>query len=188
MENDYKHAEKQVDIIFFDDTRIYDIIIGNGENHLIFSKPTSNRASRLGDTGRAPVYYSQCCVPHGGRTMIHWKTINDDDAREAIRQGEFPPSVIASSGQVALILTQGWCPQWAALKQGLEKKSRDAVPEIDVHVFIYDRSPLFYDFLDFKESVWKNDVIPYVRYYRDGIFRADSNFVMSDRFFGQFTE
>jgi len=124
----------------------------------------------------------------GGRpiTMINWKTIEDDAARRAIQAGEFDPAIINSRSKVALILTQGWCPQWSALKQGLERIGRETAEEIDVYVYIYDRSPLFYDFLDFKEGKWGNDVIPYVRYYRDGALQAESNFISSDRFLIQF--
>ena len=120
--------------------------------------------------------------------MIHWKTIDDDTAGQAIRDGEFPASVIGSRGKVALILTQGWCPQWASLKGVLEETGGGGSDDIDVYVYIYDRSPLFYDFLDFKETVWKNDIIPYIRYYRDGMFLTESNFVPGDRFLAQFKD
>jgi len=93
--------------------------------------------------------------------------------------GEFGDDIIASKPCVAVILTQSWCPQWQGMKSEI-----DAIddPDIDVWLFVYDRSPLFDFFLEFKENVLQNDEIPYIRYYKDGIFVRDSNVVSQDMF------
>jgi hypothetical protein len=118
--------------------------------------------------------------------MIHWKTISDDQARAAIAAGEFPEAVIRSADLAAVILTQGWCPQWAALKHDLERVADSCARDIDIHVFIYDRSPLFDEFLAFKENNLGNDRIPYVRYYRQGVFSGDSNYLSEESFLKKF--
>jgi hypothetical protein len=118
--------------------------------------------------------------------VLHWKTISDDEARRSIEKKEFPESILFSKDNVAVILTQGWCPQWGALKHDLEAIASSAKPDIDAYVFIYDRSPLFADFLSFKESVLGNDRIPYVRYYRKGTYQTDSNYVGAEEFLKHF--
>lgn len=119
--------------------------------------------------------------------MIHWKTISDADARSAIEQRDFPLAVCASCARVAIVLTQGWCHQWSDLKRGLERIASSEEREIDVHVFVYDRSPLFDEFLKFKERVLGNDIIPYVRYYRDGRFLAATNYLPVEEFLDRFS-
>jgi hypothetical protein len=118
--------------------------------------------------------------------MISWKKISDEDARSAIRDKEFADAILSSREKVAVILTQGWCHQWLALKHGLEHIASSEGPDIDVHVFVYDRSPLFDEFLAFKETVFGNTTIPYVRYYRNGRFQTDSNYVPVQEFLARF--
>ncbi len=118
--------------------------------------------------------------------MIHWKTISDTDARSAIERKDFPQAVCASCDRVAVVLTQGWCHQWLDLKRGLERIASSEKREIDVHVFVYDRSPLFDEFLRFKETVLGNDIIPYVRYYRNGALTAATNYVPVQEFLDHF--
>lgn len=105
--------------------------------------------------------------------------ISDDQASEAINAGEFGADIIASKPSVAVILTQSWCPQWQALKGEIEEIDD---PDIDIWLFIYDRSKLFDFFLEFKENVLQNDEIPYIRYYKDGAFVRFSNAVPKTKF------
>jgi hypothetical protein len=120
--------------------------------------------------------------------MISWKTISDEEARSAIENKEFPDSIRGSCDRVAVILTQGWCPQWASLKYGLDRIAATEPSDIDVYVFIYDRSPLFREFLEFKENVWENDLVPYVRYYRNGKLKDESNFLAVPAFLNRFND
>jgi hypothetical protein len=122
----------------------------------------------------------------GSSGMIHWKTLTDDQARYAIDSGEFPTDVTSSHENVALILTQGWCPQWTTLKRDLENITAGVVAEIVIYTYIYDGSPLFMEFLDLKERVLGNVHIPYIRYYKKGALQAESNFVSSQWFLKQF--
>ncbi len=46
----------------------------------------------------------------------------------------------------------------------------------------YDKSPVFSDFREFKEQVWNNWEVPYLRYYINGKLAAESNFVSSMMF------
>jgi hypothetical protein len=120
--------------------------------------------------------------------MITWKTISDEDARNAIDKKEFSDSIRGSRDRVAVILTQAWCPQWASLKHSLDRIADSEPSDIDIYMFIYDRSPLFREFLEFKENVWENDLIPYVRYYRNGELRGESNFLGVPAFLNHFND
>ena len=103
--------------------------------------------------------------------------------------GEFSDTIKSAAPDMALILTQSWCPQWTFLKKNLDSFSRQnpqAHPDLRIFYFVYDLSPLFQDFLSFKESVFGNNLIPYIRYYRGGVFTEDSNYVTVDGFLARF--
>ena len=118
--------------------------------------------------------------------MINRRVISEDEARKAIELGEFPESIRTSQSRVAIILTQNWCPQWRSMKRWLKKVEKNGVDDgtdIDIYELEYNGKPFGKEFMRFKESVLGNDLVPYVRYYRNGEFIGDSNFVSRDRFF-----
>jgi hypothetical protein len=100
--------------------------------------------------------------------------------RQAIADGEFGPEVLASASRVAVVLTQSWCPQWIMMRMWLDRAEKDA----DARVFImeYDKEDFFEEFMAFKEDVFGNRSVPYIRYYRDGTFTEDGNFIGRDGF------
>jgi hypothetical protein len=104
------------------------------------------------------------------------RILTEDECKNAIKKGEFDPSLLQQS---ALILTQSWCPQWAAMKSYLEKADR---PELSILYIEYDQVPWFEDFRIFKEQNFDNREIPYVRYYKDGKCTAQSNYVSLEGF------
>ena len=107
--------------------------------------------------------------------MVNQRELTEQQARDAIEAGELPREVIGSAPRVAVILTQDWCPQWAAMDSYLaEMEDRE---DLLVYFLLYNRVAFFRDFMRFKEQVWHNYEIPYVRYYRDGELAGDSNFV-----------
>jgi hypothetical protein len=118
------------------------------------------------------------------------KAVTDDQARHAMENGEFPNQIIASAPHVAVVLTQDWCPQWTSMQQWLDKGLFASDPGFDLEVYylIYNRVPYFAQFLSFKERVWRNWLIPYVRYYRNGILTAESNYVSQQEFLRHYTE
>lgn len=115
--------------------------------------------------------------------MITRSEITEEQARKAMSEGEFGEDIRQASDHVAVVLTQGWCPQWAALKHTL--KSLDGGLEgVDLHVFelVYDRVPYSAEFMSFKEKTFQNFEIPYVRYYSKGELIDESNWVSKKRF------
>lgn len=103
--------------------------------------------------------------------------------------GELPPEIRGASDNVALVLTQGWCPQWVSMKVWLKNFQRKGKPqdrELLVVEYLYDKSPFFQEFLQFKEGRLGNDLIPYVRYYRKGELIGESNYVPSRVFLKKF--
>jgi hypothetical protein len=98
----------------------------------------------------------------------------------AMAEGEFGPELLASAPAVALVLTQSWCPQWAWMRSYLEGLPPD--PAFAVFYVEYDREEFFEPFMAFKEDVLGNREIPYVRYYREGRFARESNFIDSGGF------
>ena len=105
------------------------------------------------------------------------KLIEKEQALLAIRFGELGDDIIRSAETVAVILTQSWCPQWHAMKQFASGYVR-----ADVYYLEYDLVDCFDAFREFKERVFGNDQIPYIRYYRGGVLTGESNAVSEDLF------
>ncbi len=108
------------------------------------------------------------------------KKLSMEDCLEAIREGEFGTGVIAAADAVAVVLTQSWCPQWEWMRSYLDAMTTDGKAE--VFWIEYDREDFFESFMEFKESGFGNDQVPYVRYYRGGRLVAESNYIDSGGF------
>ena len=121
--------------------------------------------------------------------MIRRRELSREQAQAFMLQGEPDSSVLEASREVAVVLTQDWCGQWAAMDGYLEGMSARH-PDRDLVVFQleYNRVDYFQEFLRFKEQVLGNAVIPYVRYYRDGLLIGQSNYVSERQFLAFFQE
>ena len=121
--------------------------------------------------------------------MISRKQITVEQAESAMSTGEFPEGIIASARNVAVVLTQDWCPQWSAMRRWIGSMEKDGEPDgvdIDVHEFLYNTVGIFSSFMRFKEMTLGNSLIPYVRYYVDGRLVGESNYVSKKGFLGFF--
>jgi hypothetical protein len=121
--------------------------------------------------------------------MLHRKQLNEEHAKAWMRGEELDPAVRGDGDNVAVVLTQGWCPQWVSMNVWLnfmEKRGRPKNLDITVYEFIYDRVPFFDEFRRFKESDLGNAEIPYLLYYREGKLLGTSNYVTSRDFVGRF--
>lgn len=107
--------------------------------------------------------------------MINKKQITEEQARYAIDTGEFDKSVIASKNKVVVILTQNWCPQWKNLKSWIYDISTDE--DIDVYELEYNKTDYFDEFRSFKENVWRNFDVPYLRFYEAGVLVGQTNYI-----------
>ena len=122
--------------------------------------------------------------------MIRRNEISDEQAMAAIEHEELPDEVVGSAENVAVVLTQDWCPQWSAMERwmhDLEDDESSSAVAIDVYQLLYNRKDYFQQFLRFKENVWQNRTIPYVRYYRNRRFVRDSNYVTREEFLAAFS-
>ena len=119
--------------------------------------------------------------------MIERRELSREQAAEAMRAGEFGEGVRRASRNVAVVLTQDWCGQWAAMDDYLQDLGARH-PELELVVFQleYNRVDYFREFLRFKEEVLGNRLIPYVRYYRDGLLIGQSNYVAETQFLKNF--
>jgi hypothetical protein len=112
--------------------------------------------------------------------MIH--KLTEQECRRAMADGEFETAVIQAAPAVALILTQSWCPQWTMMRSYVEGMAEESGLRI---AFVeYDLEDFGEDFMRFKEEVFANREIPYVRYYRGGAFVRSSNYVDRNAFRG----
>jgi hypothetical protein len=116
------------------------------------------------------------------------RNLTQQECKDALAKGKFEgilPELAPGGGAVALILTQSWCPQWAAMKAYLERAEASASSAGPVSILFvqYDTDLDCYEqFMAFKENVFKNREIPYIRYYFDGKLQSESNFVSFDGF------
>jgi len=110
--------------------------------------------------------------------------LTEAQCREAMRAGEFGVDVRSIAARVAVVLTQGWCPQWTMMRGWLDRVAAEAGAA--AFTLEYDRLPFFAEFLAFKEDSLGNRSIPYVRWYRDGVLVAQGNYVSPDVFVRNF--
>jgi hypothetical protein len=105
------------------------------------------------------------------------KLIAKAQALDCVTHREFSRDILLSAGKVAVILTQSWCPQWHAMKGFLGN-----LAGCEVYYLEYDRVDYLEIFREFKEKVFGNDQIPYIRYYQNGALTGVSNAVSEEVF------
>jgi hypothetical protein len=110
------------------------------------------------------------------------RALSENDCRTAISEGDFAADVRAARPLTAIILSQSWCPQWFFMKRYLPSVEAAAGVEIAVFYFEYDLSPIFADFMAYKEETLKNREVPYVRFYLDGALTSESNYISAQSF------
>jgi hypothetical protein len=98
-----------------------------------------------------------------------------DECLGLLRDGDFSPSLKSAADEVAIVLTQSWCPQWAWMRSYLAALPAEATRE--VFWVEYDLEDFFEPFMLFKERSFGNDQVPYVRYYRGSKLVAESNYI-----------
>lgn len=111
--------------------------------------------------------------------------LTENQCRFAMENGDFSREVIASAPQVAIVLTQAWCPEWRVMRQLITPG-----PDHDdtrVYFVEYDQQSWYEEFMTFKERTYGNEFVPYLRYYRDGELIGESNFVGPDQFWEVFS-
>jgi len=109
--------------------------------------------------------------------------LGDDDVRYAIENKEFSAEFSAAAPRVAIIVTQSWCHQWHDMLQWLRAPAANGnAGDVAIFYYEYDLTDLFDPFREFKEQVWQNAQIPYVRYYHDGSLVSESNYCSLEEF------
>lgn len=108
--------------------------------------------------------------------------ITDVQAEYIIDKKEIPAEIINAGEKVAVVLTQNWCPQWVAMKMWLPRVDDD----IKIFYQCYNVKAYSYKLMKVKESIFGNDLIPYVRYYRNGKLTKESNYVGKNDFLKEF--
>ncbi len=113
--------------------------------------------------------------------MINRKLIQREQAIKAIENGEFESEMLTSASRVVVILTQDWCPQWHDMRGWLYQL--DIREDVDIYELEYNKTDYFDEFRNFKENQLGNDTIPYIRFYKEGVFYRASNYISEDQFF-----
>lgn len=100
-----------------------------------------------------------------------YRSLSDEVLRRTMEEGEFPEEVRLAAEKVVVVLTQDWCSDWLAMEPFLG----DFAQQVAVFVLEYNRHPDFEAILEFKEEVFGNREIPYLRYYHQGRFIVATN-------------
>ncbi|MGL4370785.1 MAG: hypothetical protein ACRCUT_14100, partial [Spirochaetota bacterium] len=110
--------------------------------------------------------------------------LTDEQIRGAVESGEFGGDVTGAAENVAVVMSQDWCPQWLIVKRWLEQ-----LPEscgIRIFVTVYNQKDYYHEFMHFKETVFGNREIPYIRYYRNGALIKETNYTSKGFFLKSF--
>jgi len=100
-----------------------------------------------------------------------YRTLSDDSITLTLETGEFPVEVRDAGEKVVVVLTQDWCPDWHAMDVFLPQFEDQAV----IFVLQYNKHRDFQKIMEFKENVFENREIPYLRYYHQGRFIVATN-------------
>ena len=110
--------------------------------------------------------------------------LTEEQIHLAIKNGEFSDEIIRSGKKVAVVMSQGWCPQWMMVDRWLDKLPEEA--DINIFVTVYDKENYYQEFMHFKETVFGNRQVPYIRYYLDGVLFKETNYTSKDFFLKAF--
>ncbi len=105
------------------------------------------------------------------------KKLTDKQIDYLLENGEFSDDVIKSAKKVAVILTQNWCPQWIHMHSYTKKMKDFAIFYIE-----YNRSDVTDELMPYKEQVFNNHLIPYVRFYENGVCFQTTNYITKKEF------
>jgi hypothetical protein len=106
--------------------------------------------------------------------------LSEEQIADAIERGEFGTDILRSKKNVAVFMSQSWCPQWLMVDRWLSAMADS--PDLNIYVVVYDQKSYFRKFMSFKESVFGNDQVPYIRYYVDGALVKETNYTSKDFF------
>lgn len=112
--------------------------------------------------------------------MLTFYNMSDEEMLETAQTKEMPASLLAKSKNVIAIFTQDWCPDWHRTERDFKSKEKYS-EDILVCIAIYNTSKYSEEVMTFKENVWKNGLIPYIRCYKEGKFVRDSNAMAFER-------
>jgi len=115
----------------------------------------------------------------------HMIEITDTQASYIMENREIPEELLKSSEKVAIVLTQDWCPQWLFMRRWLNKSEDNGIKTFYIS---YNKKTYYENFMNVKETAFGNDLVPYVRYYRDGELVDESNFVSEALFLSNFLQ
>ncbi|MEI0602686.1 hypothetical protein R4K55_00565 [Brachyspira alvinipulli] len=107
--------------------------------------------------------------------MITFKDIDEKEMQYIIDNNEVSDNIKKASENVLAIFTQDWCGDWKGLERELKANEEKSPIDITIFICMYNQSPLYEPFMNFKETVWNNGLIPYLRYYKNGSFVKDTN-------------
>lgn len=114
--------------------------------------------------------------------MINRLMISGEKVRDAIKKGEFSSDVLTSAETVAIVMTQDWCPQWLNMQKWIYRL--ETGKSVDIYELIYNKEPYFKEFMSFKENIWNNHSVPYLRFYNNGSLARETNYISRTEFAG----
>ena len=118
--------------------------------------------------------------------MLTFKKIDDKEMQNIIDTKEVSDLIKNASKNVLAIFTQDWCGDWKGLERELKVNEEKSPVDITIFICLYNESPLYESFMSFKENVWQNELIPYLRYYKKGSFIKDGNHLPFQRLIKNF--
>lgn len=111
--------------------------------------------------------------------MIKRHEITKEQALYAIKNGEFGGDVL-SNVNVIVIMTQDWCPQWINMNRWIYGLETDK--DIEIYELVYNKTDYYNAFMKFKENVFGNSSVPYLRFYKNGKLINETNYISIQKF------
>lgn len=100
-----------------------------------------------------------------------YRTLSDAQIAQTLKDGEFPGDIRGAAEKVVVIMTQDWCDDWHLMEPFMPEFQSQAA----FFLLVYNLHPDFEKIREFKEDVFGNREIPYIRYYYQGQLIAKTN-------------
>ncbi len=99
---------------------------------------------------------------------------------QTIQNGEFDTQLLCAKEYTVVLMSQSWCPQFLMVRRMIEKLPE--MESVQVLETVYDKDPAGKEFMTFKEAVFQNHLIPYLRFYKNGALRKETNYISKGAF------
>lgn len=106
--------------------------------------------------------------------------LTEDELMQTIKEGEFPTSLLVKTEKTVIMMSQSWCPQFLIMRSMIKNLPQNQ--DLTVYLTVYDKKSYGKKVQKFKEDIFNNHLIPYLRFYKNGALYKETNYISKGAF------